>query len=210
MLRGIPFSRAGWPWCGFGLALRPGSGGGVPAGGSSRRVWGAGQQVGADGTLWGRSCGHPRVLLVAGSPVILHSLCLELYMFGGFFFWAAAGGGKQKATVPHGVRSGSLPGYGRDIPRSLEKRVLLSVFRLLTAILCNTCGVVLGRGFPPGVGLPSPPLCSTVGSGMVMPQDPRSSLPLHGKPPPPPRKNRKSILIVRCDMDRLLCAISRG
>lgn len=78
MLRGIPFSRAGWPWCGFGLALRPGSGGGVPAGGSSRRVWGAGQQVGADGTLWGRSCGHPRVLLVAGSPVILHSLCLEL------------------------------------------------------------------------------------------------------------------------------------
>lgn len=129
-------------------------------------------------------------------------------MLGALYVWG--GGGKQKATVPHGVRSGSLPGYGRDIPRSLEKRVLLSVFRLLTAILCNTCGVVLGRGFPPGVGLPSPPLCSTVGSGMVMPQDPRSSLPLHGKPPPPPRKNRKSILIVRCDMDRLLCAISRG
>ena len=131
VLHGIPLGRAVGPWCSFGLALRLGSGMGVPAGSSSsssRRVWGAGQQGGADGTLWGRSCSHPRVLLRAGSPVILHSLCLELYMFR-VFFWGGGGmEGKPKAIVPHAVCSGGLPGYGRDIPGSLEKKEFSFLF----------------------------------------------------------------------------------
>lgn len=207
MLRGIPLSRAGWPWCGFGLALRPGSGGGVPAGGSSRRVWGAVQQVGADGTLWGRSCGHPRVLLVAGSPIILHSLCLELYMFGGFFF---GGGGEAKSNCAPRCAQWELAWIWERHPQVAGKKSSPFCFQTADS---NTMQYVWGC-FGAGVSsrcraaLPTPLQHCGVRDGDA--SRPPVLPPPAWETSPPPRKNRKSILIVRCDMDRLLCAISRG
>lgn len=79
------------------------------------------QQVGADGTLWGRSCGHPRVLLVAGSPIILHSLCLELYMFGGFFFWGGGEGESKKQLCPTVCAVGACLDMGETSPGRWKK-----------------------------------------------------------------------------------------
>lgn len=43
-------------------------------------------------------------------------------MFG-VFLW-----GEHIATMPHSVHSGSLPGYGRDIPGLLEKKEFSFLF----------------------------------------------------------------------------------
>lgn len=125
--------------------------------------------------------------------------------FGVFFRGGGEDGGEAKSNRAPRCVQWELAWIWERHPRVAgEKRVLLSVFRLLTAILCNTCRVVLGQG----VGLPSPPPCSNCG---VRDGDaPRSSLPLHGKTPPEEKETNKSILIVRCDVGCLLCAVSCG
>lgn len=56
-------------------------------------------------------------------------LCAWSFICFGFFFGGGGGmEGKPKAIVPHAVCSGSLPGYGRDIPGSLEKKEFSFLF----------------------------------------------------------------------------------